>query len=101
MLKVLRDTGGDAVAVTEDAIREAQRLLARLEGIWTSPEGGALVAALQILAARGALTADARVVLVLTGAGIKNDPPPLPPPVDLEGPEDAVVATVVRTLAAR
>ena len=30
----------------EDGIRDAQRRLARLEGVWTSPEGAALVAAL-------------------------------------------------------
>jgi threonine synthase len=101
MLKILRDTRGDAIAVSEDAIREAQRRLARLEGIWTSPEGAALVAALETLRQRGAVRGDARVVLVLTGAGIKYDPPPLPPPVDLTGSDEAVVATVVRALAAR
>ena len=101
MLKILRDTRGDAVAVSEDAIREAQRRLARLEGVWTSPEGAALVAALETVRARGTVSADARVVLVLTGAGIKYDPPPLAPPVDLSGSDEAVVATVVRTLGAR
>jgi threonine synthase len=101
MLKVLRESHGDAVAVSEDGIREAQRRLARLEGIWTSPEGAALVSALTTLRERGTVTPDARVVLVLTGAGIKYEPPPLPPPVDLEGSDDAIVASVVATLAAR
>jgi len=101
MLKILRDTRGDAVAVSEDAIRDAQRRLARLEGVWTSPEGAALVAALDTLRTRRVVAADARVVLVLTGAGIKYDPPPLPPPIDLTGSDDAVVATVVRSLTAR
>jgi threonine synthase len=54
MLKILRDSDGDAVAVSERAITEAQRLLARLEGIWTSPEGARLVAALGSLKDRGA-----------------------------------------------
>src|SRR5438445_737629 len=75
MLKILRDTGGDAVAVSERAIQDAQRLLGRLEGVWTSPEGAALVAALGVLKERRDISADARVVLVLTGAGIKYDPP--------------------------
>jgi threonine synthase len=101
MLKILRDTRGDAVAVSEGAIREAQRRLARLEGVWTSPEGAALVAALDTLRQRGAVSADARVVLVLTGAGIKYDPPPLPPAVDLAGSDEEVVATVVGALAPR
>ncbi len=41
MLKILRDTGGHGRAVSEREIVDAQRLLARLEGIWTSPEGAA------------------------------------------------------------
>jgi threonine synthase len=99
MLQILRDTRGDAIAVTEDGIREAQRRLARLEGVWTSPEGAALVAALEIMKARRAVAADARVVLVLTGAGIKYEPPPLPAPVDLTGSEDDIVAAVRRAVS--
>src|SRR3989454_640553 len=98
MLKILRDTGGDAVAVSERAIQDAQRLLGRLEGVWTSPEGAALVAALRALKERRGISADARVVLVLTGAGIKYDPPPLPPAVDLAGSDEDVVAAVRRAL---
>jgi len=94
MLQILRDTRGDAIAVSEDGIRDAQRRLARLEGVWTSPEGAALVAALEIMKGSGAVAADARVVLVLTGAGFKYDPPGLPPPIDLTGTEDDIVAAV-------
>jgi threonine synthase len=101
MLKILRDTRGDAIAVSEEAIREGQRLLARLEGIWTSPEGAALVAALQLMTGRGDVAADARIVLVLTGAGIKYEPPALPAPIELRGGSDAVVAAVVKALAPR
>jgi threonine synthase len=98
MLKILRETGGDAIAVSEDAIADAQRLLARLEGVWTSPEGAALVAALAMLKARGGVTADARIVLVLTGAGIKYDPPALPAPTHLGGSEETAVEEVRRVL---
>jgi threonine synthase len=101
MLAILRETHGDAIAVGERAIGDAQRLLARLEGIWTSPEGAALVSALTVMKDRGALPAESRVVLVLTGAGIKYDPPALPAPVDLAGSDEAVVATVVAALTAR
>jgi threonine synthase len=98
MLRVLRDSGGDAIAVSERAIVDAQRLLARLEGIWTSPEGAALVAALGVMAERRQLTGDARVVLMLTGAGIKYAPPELPPPIDLVGGPSEIRAEVIRTL---
>ncbi len=101
MLRILRDTGGFPQGVREDEIVEAQRLLARVEGIWTAPEAAATLAALLHLKADGQVDAGTRVVLVLTGAGIKYDPPPLPRPVDLEGSEDTVVATVIGTLAAR
>jgi threonine synthase len=99
MLRVLRETNGDAVAVSERAIEDGQRLLARLEGIWTSPEGGALVAALAMLKERRVVEADARILLVLTGAGLKYTPPALPLPVDLVGAEEEAVSAVRRALA--
>jgi threonine synthase len=98
MLKILRDSDGDAVAVSERAIVEAQHRLARLEGIWTSPEGAALVAALGVLKDRGRITADARVALILTGAGIKYAPPELPTPHDLTGSPEDVQAQVIGAL---
>jgi threonine synthase len=98
MLRLLRRTHGDAVAVSDAAIVEAQRLLARCEGIWTAPEAAALVAALPELQQRGTIERDDRVLLVLTGAGTKNDPPSLAPPTDLEGDDDAVVDRVVRSV---
>jgi threonine synthase len=100
MLAVLRDTGGEAIAVSESAIRDAQRLFARLEGVWTAPESAALVAALIEMKERGAVTAGARIALVLTGAGMKCDPPPLADPIDLSGSDDDVVGQVGRTLGA-
>jgi threonine synthase len=98
MLKILRDSGGGAVAVTESEIQEAQRLIARVEGIWTAPESAALVAALQHLRDERAVTRDAEIVLVFTGAGIKNDPPPLPQPVDLTGSDADIVEQVRRAV---
>jgi threonine synthase len=41
MLRILRETGAGAVAVSERAIEDVQRLLTGLEGVWTSPEGAA------------------------------------------------------------
>jgi threonine synthase len=98
MLQVLRDTRGDAIAVSESAIQDAQRLLARLEGLWTAPEAAALIAALLEMKERGTVGADDRIVLVLTGAGLKCDPPPLPAPTDLDGSDDTIVEHVARAL---
>jgi threonine synthase len=99
MLKILRDSGGGAVAVSETEIQEAQRLIARVEGIWTAPESAALVAALQRLRDDRTVTRDAEIVLVFTGAGIKNDPPPLPPPTDLSGSDEDIVSQVRRAIS--
>jgi threonine synthase len=94
MLRILRESDGDAIAVSERAIVEAQRLLARLEGVWTSPEGAALVAALAIMKDRGQVAAEARVVIMLTGAGIKTPPPELPTPIDLAGSDEEIRVAV-------
>ena len=99
MLKILRDSGGGAVAVGESEIQDAQRLVARVEGIWTAPESAALVAALPRLRDEGAITRDAEIVMVFTGAGIKNDSPALPAPVDLAGSDAEIVEQVRRAIA--
>ena len=98
MLKIMRDTGGHARAVSERGIVEAQKLLARLEGIWTAPEAAAALAALCQMKDAGEPDAAARIVIVFTGAGIKNSPPALPAPVHLEGDEAQILARVRKAL---
>ena len=98
MLKIMRDTGGHARTVSEKQIAEAQKLLARVEGIWTAPEAAATLAALCQMKETGDLDTDSRIVMVLTGAGIKNSPPPLAEPVHLDGDEGQVLAKVRRAL---
>jgi threonine synthase len=100
MLRIVRETAGGALAVSEDEIVEGQRLLARTEGIWTAPEAAAALAALQRLRARGDVTPTDRVVLVLTGCGLKCAPPPLAPAVHLEGAPDEMLAAVRRAVGA-
>ena len=98
MLKIMRDTGGHARAVSEQEIVDAQKLLARVEGIWTAPEAAAALAALCQMKDAGEVDAGGRIVIVLTGAGIKNSPPALPAPVHLEGDEAQVLARVRKAL---
>ena len=99
MLSVLRETEGDALAVSEAEIVEAQKLLARTEGIWTAPEAAAALAALLRLKESGRLDRQSRIVLLLTGTGIKNPTPALPPPLDLTGPEESLLKRVQAALA--
>jgi threonine synthase len=100
MLRLLRETRGGAVAVGETAIQDAQRLVARTEGAWTAPESAALIAALALLKDRGEALRDAEVMLVFTGAGLKNDPPVLAAPTDLAGSEEDILAQVRRRVGA-
>ncbi len=100
MLKILRDTGGHARAVSEQEIVEAQNLMARTEGIWTAPEAAAALAALIQLKGVGEVEPGARVLLILTGCGIKNPPPPLAPPVHLEGDPAQVLSRVKQAIGA-
>lgn len=67
ILEAIRKSNGTAIAVTDDAIREAMQLLPTTEGILTCPEGAATVAALKQLVANGMIEDSERVVLFNTG----------------------------------
>jgi threonine synthase len=71
ILDAVRDSGGPAVSVSEEEMREATRELAASEGIYPAPEGAATLAALHRLRDTGAVTDTDRVVLFNTGAGQK------------------------------
>jgi threonine synthase len=75
ILDAVRQSGGTALTVSEDEIRQAQIDLGRLAGVYAAPEGGATYAALRKLVARGDVKGDDLVVLFQTGMGIKYDPP--------------------------
>jgi len=69
ILQALSESRGSAVAVTDDEMAASQLELARGEGVFAAPEGGASVAAARKLASAGVL--GDRVVLVNTGTGLK------------------------------
>lgn len=69
MLRALRESGGGAVAVRDEALTAAARELQRVEGIDAAPEGGAALAGAVALKQRGAVRGDERVVVFNTGAG--------------------------------
>jgi threonine synthase len=71
MLRVIRDSGGTAIAVSDDAMIGGMRRLGRAEGVSAAPEGGATVAALEILVERGLVARDEVVVLFNTGGALK------------------------------
>ncbi len=71
MLRAIRDSGGAAIAVDDDAMRAAVPLIGRTTGIHAAPEGAATCAALPALVASGAIRGGDRVVLFNTASGLK------------------------------
>jgi threonine synthase len=71
-LELARRTGGSIDSVTDDEIREGIRLLAQTTGIFTETAGGVTVATLAKLAARGDIDRSERVVVYITGEGLKT-----------------------------
>ncbi len=71
-LELARTSAGSVDAVSDDEIRAGIRLLAQTTGIFTETAGGVTTAVLAKLAARGEIAPDERVVLVITGEGLKT-----------------------------
>jgi threonine synthase len=71
-LDLARRTGGSVDSVSDEEIRAGIRLLAETTGIFTETAGGVTTAVLAKLAARGEIDPDERVVLVITGEGLKT-----------------------------
>jgi threonine synthase len=69
VLKAIRESGGTALAVSDDAMQVAQTEIARELGIDTCIEGAATWAALKALRQRGFLDGIEDVVLFVTGSG--------------------------------
>jgi threonine synthase len=71
-LEVARNSGGSIDSVSDEEIRAGIALLAQTTGIFTETAGGVTTAVLAKLAARGDIDPDERVVLVITGDGLKT-----------------------------
>lgn len=71
-LDVARGTGGSIEQVTDDEIRAGIKLLAHTTGVFTETAGGVTVASLKKLADRGEIDPDEKVVVYITGEGLKT-----------------------------
>jgi threonine synthase len=71
-LELARRSGGSIDSVTDEEIREGIKLLAQTTGIFTEAAGGVTVAVLKKLAERGAIDPRERVVVYITGEGLKT-----------------------------
>jgi len=71
ILDIVRESGGVAMAVSDEEITASINDWARNEGIFLCPEGASVTAAYDRLLGNGFLKASDRVVLFNTGAGLK------------------------------
>jgi len=71
ILRMLRQTRGTALTVSDEEMLDAGKELASLEGVFAAPEGAATVGAARKLAASGWIRPEDRVVLFNTGTGYK------------------------------
>ncbi len=71
ILQAVRESGGTAIAISDDELIDAGIQLATEEGIFVAPEGAACVAAAEKLIRSGFLKNDDRIVIYNTGSGLK------------------------------
>ena len=71
-VNAIRNSGGTAETVTDDEILAAQKMLARVEGIFVEPASASSIAGLIKLVNNGVISKDERVVCVTTGHGLKD-----------------------------
>ncbi len=72
ILNAIRESGGGALTVSDDEIRDYMGRVARSEGMFVCPEGAATAAALEKLLSDGSLDPDEKILLLNTGSGLKN-----------------------------
>jgi len=72
VLRLLRDSKGFALSVSDQEILEAQRLVAETEGLFLEPASASTIAALAKLLESGMMERSDKIVCVLTGSGLKD-----------------------------
>jgi threonine synthase len=88
VLRAVRESGGFAIAVTDEAITAAIDEVARAEGLLLCPEGAATYAALQQSFADGRIRRDERALLFNCATGLKYPMPPVGRTLDRLQPID-------------
>ncbi|MGA9351710.1 MAG: threonine synthase [Anaerolineae bacterium] len=71
-LRAVRQTGGEFVAVSDEEILDAMRVLARGAAVFAEPAGAAGFAGLAKLVREGRIDPEERIVVLVTGNGLKD-----------------------------
>lgn len=99
-LAEVRASDGAGVIVSDRAIREAIPKLAGLTGVFAEPAGAAALAGLETALAEGLIDRSERVVLMITGTGLKDitaAAAAVPMPEPIEPTLDAVKARILNS----
>ncbi len=76
ILRAIRESGGFAISVDDEAIMDAQAEMARVEGLLLCPEGAATYAAWHAALASGEVGRDEQALLFNCATGLKYPMPP-------------------------
>jgi threonine synthase len=71
-MNAIRESDGTAEMVTDEEILSAQKMLARVEGLFVEPASASSIAGLKKLVDNGTIDKNERVVCVTTGHGLKD-----------------------------
>ncbi len=71
-LRAVRESGGAWIAVSDEEILSAMRLLGRTEGVFGEPAGVTATAGAKLAAERGIIKPDETVTVISTGSGLKD-----------------------------
>jgi threonine synthase len=71
IMRVLKESGGRPIAVSEQGIIESQKEVGRKEGLFVAPEGAALFVALKQMIASGEVRGNEKILVLNTGSGYK------------------------------
>jgi len=71
-VNAIRESHGTAETVTDEEILDAQKTLARIEGIFVEPASASSIAGLSKLIKNGTIHKDEKVVCITTGHGLKD-----------------------------
>ena len=88
ILRAVRESGGFATAVSDEAISAALDEVARVEGFLMCPEGAATYAAYKQSLAEGRISRDEQAVLFNCATGLKYPLPPVTRTLDRHKPID-------------
>jgi len=97
-VRAVKESNGLVEKVSDEEILEAQRILARMEGLFVEPASAASIAGLIKIAKRGLIEKDETVICILTGHGLKNPNIILrrfPRSIEVEATEEAVINVIM------